>query len=56
LARIQDAIKLINEDFLKENTLDSLSKKVGFLSYNSFFTGFKEISGSAPIEYCNTYK
>lgn len=56
LIRIQDAIKLINEDFLLENTLDSLSKKVGFLSYNSFFTGFKEISGSSPIEYCNTDK
>lgn len=56
LVRIQDAIKLIKEDFLKENTLDSLSKKVGFLSYNSFFTGFKEVSGTSPIEYCNTDK
>lgn len=56
LVRIQDAIKLINEDFLKDNTLDYLSKKVGFLSYNSFFTGFKEVSGSSPIEYCNTDK
>nr|WP_315165000.1 AraC family transcriptional regulator [uncultured Flavobacterium sp.] len=56
LVRIQDAIKLINEDFLKDNTLDYLSKKVGFLSYNSFFTGFKEVSGTSPIEYCNADK
>lgn len=49
--RIQDAIQLINEGYLKENTLDYLSKKVGFPSYNTFFTSFKEISGSAPQEY-----
>lgn len=49
--RIQDAINLINEDYLKENTLDYLSKKVGFPSYNTFFTTFKEISGASPLEY-----
>ncbi len=50
--RIQDAIKLINDDYLKESTLDYLSKKVGFPSYNTFFTSFKEISGASPLEYC----
>lgn len=50
--RIQDAIKLINDDYLKETTLDYLSKKVGFPSYNTFFTSFKEISGISPLEYC----
>lgn len=50
--RIQDAIKLINDDYLKESTLDYLSKKVGFPSYNTFFTSFKEISGTSPLEYC----
>jgi AraC-like DNA-binding protein len=54
--RIQDAIKLINEDYLKENTLDYLSKKVGFPSYNTFFTSFKEISGASPLEYCKIDK
>lgn len=49
--RIQDAIKLINDDFLKETTLDYLSKKVGFPSYNTFFTSFKEIAGVSPQEY-----
>lgn len=52
--RIQDAIKLIDEDYLKENTLESLSKKIGFTSYNPFFTSFKEISGVSPIEYYKT--
>ena len=31
--------------------LDSLSKKVGFTSYNPFFTSFKEVSGVSPLEY-----
>nr|WP_315163774.1 AraC family transcriptional regulator [uncultured Flavobacterium sp.] len=49
--RVHDAIKHIESDFLKTNTLDSLSKKVGFTSYNPFFTSFKEVSGVSPIEY-----
>ncbi|MFV8342066.1 helix-turn-helix domain-containing protein [Flavobacterium sp. XS2P39] len=49
--RIHDAIKHIELNYLKNNTLDSLSKKVGFTSYNPFFTSFKEISGVSPLEY-----
>jgi AraC-like DNA-binding protein len=52
--RIHDAIKHIEQDYLKNNTLDSLSKEVGFTSYNPFFTSFKEISGVSPLEYCKT--
>lgn len=51
--RIQDAINLIENGYLKNNTLDSLSKKIGFTSYNPFFTSFKEIIGIAPVEYIN---
>lgn len=51
--RIHDAIKLIENGYLKNNTLDSLSKKIGFTSYNPFFTSFKEIVGFAPNEYIN---
>ncbi|MEN9907455.1 MAG: hypothetical protein RLZZ540_596 [Bacteroidota bacterium] len=54
--RIHDAIKHIEQDYLKNNTLDSLSKQVGFTSYNPFFTSFKEVSGVSPIEYCKTLK
>jgi len=54
--RIHDAIKHIEQDYLKNNTLDSLSKQVGFTSYNPFFTSFKEISGVSPVEYCKNLK
>lgn len=54
--RIHDAIKHIEQDYLKNNTLDSLSKQVGFTSYNPFFTSFKEVSGVSPIEYCKNIK
>nr|WP_314897035.1 AraC family transcriptional regulator [uncultured Flavobacterium sp.] len=51
LIRIRDAMKHIELNYLKNNTLDSLSKKVGFTSYNPFFTSFKEVSGVSPLEY-----
>ncbi|WP_197056092.1 AraC family transcriptional regulator [Flavobacterium sp. AED] len=54
--RIHDAIKHIELNYLKNNTLDSLSKKVGFTSYNPFFTSFKEISGVSPLEYYKMVK
>lgn len=54
--RIHDAITLINEDYLAEHTLDYLSKKVGFPSYNTFFTSFKEITGFCPIDYIKVEK
>ncbi len=56
IIRIHDAIKLIDNGYLKNNTLDSLSKKIGFTSYNPFFTSFKEITGFAPVEYINNIK
>tara|TARA_B110000503_G_C7154807_1_gene416841 strand:+ start:1192 stop:2373 length:1182 start_codon:yes stop_codon:yes gene_type:complete len=49
--RIQDAVILINNGYLKKNTYDSLAKKVGFLSYNPFFTSFKDIVGISPNKY-----
>ena len=49
--RIHDAINQIEQNYLKNNTLDSLSKKVGFTSYNPFFTSFKDIAGVSPLEY-----
>ncbi len=49
--RIHDAINQIELNYLKSNTLESLSKKVGFTSYNPFFTSFKEVSGQSPLEY-----
>lgn len=51
IVRIYDAVKLINEGYLASNTLDSLSKKVGFASYNPFLINFKEILGISPFDY-----
>ena len=56
IARIQVALHLIQADYLKTNTFDSLAKEVGFASYNPFFTSFKDIVGKPPQEYCATFE
>ena len=56
IARIEDALHLIQSDYLKTNTFDSLAKQVGFSSYNPFFTSFKDIIGKPPQEYCSTFE
>jgi AraC-like DNA-binding protein len=54
IIRIKDALKLIDQNYLKSNTLESLSKEVGFASYNPFFTSFKEVVGKSPVQYLST--
>jgi AraC-like DNA-binding protein len=49
--RIYDAAKLIDEGYLSTNTLDTLSRFVGFSSYNPFLINFKEILGISPFDY-----
>ena len=44
--RIKDAMQLISEGCLETLTLDGLASKVGFSSYNSFFTAFKKTNRS----------
>ena len=51
ISRIQDSLDLIDQNFLTTNTLESLSKEVGFTSYNPFFTSFKDVVGKSPQEY-----
>jgi AraC-like DNA-binding protein len=51
IIRIYDALNLIEENYLKYNTLESLASKVGFSSYNPFFIAFKEITGTTPQIY-----
>jgi AraC-like DNA-binding protein len=48
VVRISDAIALIESNYLVNNTLESLAKKTGFSSYNTFFTSFREITGVTP--------
>ena len=51
IIKTYDAIQLIESGYLKTNTLEALAIKVGFSSYNPFFTSFKEITGSTPQSY-----
>ncbi len=48
ICKIYDALELIEKDYLKTNTLEALALKVGFSSYNPFFTSFKEVTGLSP--------
>lgn len=54
--RIQDAITLIESGFLDNETLESLSNKIGFSSYNPFFTAFRKVTNYAPHEYLKAKK
>jgi AraC-like DNA-binding protein len=56
LIKIEDAEKLIEEGFLKKNTLESLATEVGFSSYNTFFSAFKQHIGKSPNDYANWIK
>jgi AraC-like DNA-binding protein len=56
IIRIQDAIQLMKTSFLIINTYETLSKKVGFNSYMTFYTCFINITGMAPQEYYNKLK
>jgi len=51
IARIQDSLDLIDGNYLATNTMESLSKEVGFTSYNPFFTSFKDVVGKSPQQY-----
>lgn len=51
IIKTYDAIQLIESGYLKINTLDALAMKVGFSSYNPFFTSFKEVTGFTPQAY-----
>lgn len=56
ISRIQNSLELINNNYLSVNTFDSLSKEVGFSSYNPFFCCFKEVVGKSPQEYISYIK
>lgn len=55
-SRIQDAISLMELGFLDNETLESLSNKIGFSSYNPFFTAFRKVTNYAPHEYLKVKK
>jgi AraC-like DNA-binding protein len=51
--RTYDAIALIESGYLFTHKLDALALKVGYSSYNPFFSTFKEITGTCPMKYNN---
>ena len=53
IVRVHDAIKLIENGYLKTNTVESLAGKVGFITYNTFHVAFKNITGMTTNEYLN---
>lgn len=55
IVRVYDSFTLIENGFLKTNTLEYLSITVGFTSYNPFYITFKKISGITPQMYSNNY-
>lgn len=55
IVRVYDSFELIENGFLKRNTLESLCNKVGFTSYNPFYRTFKKISGITPQIYSKNY-
>jgi AraC-like DNA-binding protein len=52
--RIKHAIKLIDDNFLKRNTFETLAKEVGFATYNTFYLSFKEVTGLSPQNYISS--
>lgn len=51
IVRIHDAIKLLENSYLKTNTIESLAAEVGFVTYNTFHVAFKSITGLTTQEY-----
>jgi AraC-like DNA-binding protein len=56
LSRINDSLTLIEEGYLKTNTLESLAYKTGFASYNPFFSAFKKVTTHSPQDYLKAKK
>jgi len=55
-SRIKDSLNLIEQGYLKTNTLESLAYKTGFASYNPFFSAFKKVTGCSPQDYIKSMK
>jgi AraC-like DNA-binding protein len=49
--RIEYAVKLINEDFIKEKTFESLAAACGFTTQSTFIRVFKSCTGLSPRDF-----
>ena len=52
--RIEDAKRLISDNYLKLNTLESLASKIAFISYNTFYSSFKKNNNISPKQYLHS--
>ena len=50
-SRIEASLRLIESNYLLKGTFESLSLEVGFDSYGSFYSYFKEYTSMAPSDY-----
>jgi AraC-like DNA-binding protein len=53
IIKIHYATILIKNNYLQTNTLNYLSKEVGFASYDPFYRSFKKHTGNTPLDYHN---
>jgi len=53
IIKIHHATVLIKNNYLQTNTLNYLSKEVGFASYDPFYRSFKKYTGNTPLDYYN---
>lgn len=56
IVRIHDATKLLENGYLQEKTIESLSETVGFSSYATFYVAFKSIMGMSTHEYAKKFQ
>ena len=55
IVRIHDATKLLENGYIKDHKIESLSTTVGFMSYNTFSIAFKNITGVTVQEYVKRF-
>jgi AraC-like DNA-binding protein len=56
IVRINDATRLLEQGYLKDKTIESLSEKVGFSSYITFYLAFKSITGMTTQDYAKRFQ
>jgi AraC-like DNA-binding protein len=55
IVRIHEATKLLEEGYLNNHKVETLSTTVGFSSYNTFSIAFKNITGVTTQEYLKRF-
>jgi AraC-like DNA-binding protein len=56
IVRVNDATRLLEQGYMKDKTIESLSEKVGFSSYITFYLAFKSITGMTTQDYAKRFQ